>query len=183
MATVLDVGLIEYFSFIFPVLLIFAIVFAILQKSKAVGESPAINAIIAIIAGLLMLLSNEAMQVINFMIPWFAVAILFFILMLLLFKVFGLKDESLVTAVKDKAVYWTLIGISLAIIGVSMGNVFGQQALEDGQGVDGGVVSGDGSTVSGNFEGNVFSILSNSKVLGMIIIFAIAIFAIALLTG
>jgi len=180
MATVLDVGLIQYFSVIFPVILVFAIVFAGLQKSKLVGESPAINALIAIVAGLLMLLSNKAVLIINNMIPWFAVAIIFFIMLLFLLKMFGLKDESLITAVKDKAVYWSLIGIALAIVGAAVGTTFGQEALDTGTT---GTTVIDSSTTGDNFQGNIYSIMSNSKVLGMMIIFAIAIFTIALLTG
>ena len=47
MATFLDVGLFSYFNVIFPVLLIFALVFALLQKTKILGTNITINAIIA----------------------------------------------------------------------------------------------------------------------------------------
>ncbi|MFH1276585.1 MAG: hypothetical protein ABIH82_05735, partial [Candidatus Woesearchaeota archaeon] len=89
MATVLDVGLLEYFGVIFPVILVFALVYAVLHKTKVIGESPAINAIIAVVAGLLMLLSEQALEVVNFMLPWFAVLILFLLLMIMVFKMFG----------------------------------------------------------------------------------------------
>ena len=173
MATVLDVGLLEYFSAIFPVILVFALVYAVLFKAKVIGDKPAINAIIAIVAGLLMLLSEKAIQVLNFMIPWFAVVIFFFVLMILLFKIFGLKDESLQSAIKDKAVYWAFIGICMAIIGVSFANAFGQEALEAG--------SGDGA--AGDFQSNIFRIIQHPKILGVIVIISIAVMSIAVLTG
>ncbi|MBI2111954.1 hypothetical protein HYT52_00260 [Candidatus Woesearchaeota archaeon] len=171
MATVLDVGLLEYFSAIFPVILVFALVYAVLFKTKVIGDKPAINAIIAIVAGLLMLLSEKAIQVLNFMIPWFAVVIFFFVLMILVFKLFGLKDDSLQSALKDKAVYWALLGICFAIIGVSFANAFGQEALEAG--------SGDG----GDFQANIFRIIQHPKILGVIVIISIAVMSIAVLTG
>jgi hypothetical protein len=91
MASFLDLGLIQYFSAIFPVLLVFAVVYALLQKTKAVGGTPTINALIAIVAGFLILLSEKAIAVVNFIIPWFAVVIIFFVLMILVFYTFGLK--------------------------------------------------------------------------------------------
>lgn len=173
MATVLDVGLLQYFSVIFPVILIFAVVYAVLFKTKVIGDKPAVNAMVAIVAGLLMLLSEKAMQVLNFMIPWFAVAIFFFILMIMLFKIFGLKDESLQSALKDKAVYWAFIGISLAIIGIAFANAFGQEALE----------AGSGDSANGDFQSNIFNIIKHPKILGVIVVMSIAVMAIAVLTG
>ncbi|MBI2665682.1 hypothetical protein HYX12_03620 [Candidatus Woesearchaeota archaeon] len=183
MATVLDVGLLQYFEIIFPVILVFAVVFATLQKTKVIGEAVQINALIAIVAGLLMLLSQKAVKVINFVIPWFAIAIFFFLFLILLFKLFGMKDDTLVAAVKDKAVYWVLIGICLAIFGAGLSNVLGQEALEAGTGESGTAVTADGNTASGTYESNIWSIMSNPKILGVAIIFVIAVFMIALLTG
>lgn len=181
MATVLDVGLVSYFQVIFPVLLIFAVVYAALHKTKVIGETAWVNALIAIIAGLLILLSEKAIQIVNFMLPWFAIAILFFILMILLFKVFGLKDESLESAVKDKAVYWTIIGVALAIVGIAFGNAFGQEALDAGHGT-GEVVEGQADVSGSSFQSNIWGIITHPKVLGFIVIMTIAVFAIALLS-
>ena len=185
MATFLDTSLLTYFSSVFPVLLVFAFMFAILQKTKAIGETPAINALVSAVAALLILLAPKAIRIINFMIPWFAVVIIFFILLILVFKIFGLKDESLVAVVtKDGSVYWTLIAICLAIVGAAMGDAFGQEALVAGGTADGGVaIEGSRTTTGGDFQSNVWSIVKNPKILGMIIIFAIAVLAISLLTS
>ncbi|MBS3124460.1 hypothetical protein J4437_07585 [Candidatus Woesearchaeota archaeon] len=185
MATVLDVGLLSYFSVIFPVLLVFAIVYALLSKTKAIGEAPHINALVAIVVALVILLSDKAIKIINNMIPWFAVAVIFFILMIFLFKMFGMQDETLITAVKDKSVYWTIIGICLAIFAAAAGSVFGQDALEAGTGeaTTDSIEAADGSTASSDFQSNIWSIMKNTKILGMAIIFTIAVFAIALLSS
>ena len=80
MVTVLDVGLIQAFDIIFPVLLVFALVFAVLQKTKVIGDSVGINSIIAVAVAFMVMLSDTLVQMISFMVPWFVVVIIFFIL-------------------------------------------------------------------------------------------------------
>ena len=183
MATVLDLGLIQAFDVIFPVLLVFALVFAVLQKTKIIGESLGINSIIAVAAAFMILLSDTIVQIINFMVPWFVVAIIFFILMLLIFQIFGAGEADLASAVKDKSVYWAIIGVSIVILLAAFGHVLGQSftelAFEEGQ----NVTAGEGSVASSDFEGSVTATLFHPKVLGLVIIFIIAVFAVALLSG
>ena len=181
MATVLDIGILHYFDFIFPMLIVFAIVFAILQKTKII-DNPAMNSIIAVAAAFTLLLSRKAIEVINFMIPWFAIAIIFLILMVLLFRTMGAKEEMFSNIVKDKLVYWSIIGIAIVIFAVALGNVLGQDALEASQS-QGHLINATSGSSSAAYQQNVWSIISNPKILGMVIVFAIAVFAIALLTG
>lgn len=185
MATVLDLGLIQTFDVIFPVLLVFALVFAVLQKTKVVGESVGINSVIAVVIAFMVLLSDTLVQMINFMVPWFVVVIIFFILLILVFQIFGAKEADLASAVKDKAVYWTIIGIGIVILLAAFGNVLGQSFTEQAfQAGGGNVTASDGTGVaSTSFEGSVTATLFHPKVLGMVIMFAIAIFAVAFLSG
>ena len=88
MATILDLGLLQSFDVIFPVILIFALVFAILQKTKIVGDSLGINSIIAVAVAFMALLSENVIQVVKFIVPWFTIAIIFFLLIILVFQVF-----------------------------------------------------------------------------------------------
>ncbi|MBT4805513.1 hypothetical protein HON71_05045 [Candidatus Woesearchaeota archaeon] len=184
MVTVLDLGLIQAFDVIFPVLLVFALVFAIFQKTKVVGDSVGINSIIAVSVAFMVLISDTLTQIINFMVPWFAVVIIFFILLILIFQMFGATDADLATAVKDKSVYWAILGIALVILLAALGNVLGQsfteKAFEAGQNV---TVTGSSGVASSSFEGSVTATLFHPKVLGMMIMFAIAVFAVALLSG
>jgi hypothetical protein len=184
MATFLDVGLIQAFDVIFPVLLVFALMFALLQKTKVVGESVGINAIIAVAVAFMILLSDTLMQMINFMVPWFVVVIIFFILLILIFQMFGAKEADLASAVKDKAVYWTIIGIGIVILLAAFGNVLGQsfteQAFQPGE----NTTINDGTGVaSSSFEDSITATFFHPKVLGLVIMFAIAIFAVAFLSG
>src|SRR3989344_8673469 len=169
MATFLDVGLIQAFDLIFPFLLTFAIVFAILQKTEVLGKSLGINATVAIAAAFMVLLSSTLIEVINFMVPWFVVAIIFFVLLILIFSMFGAKEASFEAAIKDQKLQWALIGVCILIAIAAFGNVLGQQVLpftQQGEGER--VINATGGVATGSFETNIYSTLFHPKVLGLI---------------
>ncbi len=183
MATFLDVGLLRYFNIIFPFLLVWALVFALLQKTKLVGSDRiGINAIIALAFAFMVSLSDSAVQIINFMIPWFTIAIIFFLLIILIFQIFGAKEENIFAYIqKDKGIGWIIIGIVLIIAGAAFTNVFGQDLLSQAGGETSVNVTGEG-VATPDFQRNIYATLFHPKVLGIIILFTIAIFAIALLS-
>lgn len=186
MATFLDVGLLRYFNIIFPFLLVWALVFALLQKTKLVGsDRVGINAIIALAFAFMVSLSDSAVQIINFMIPWFTIAIIFFLLIILIFQIFGAGEKDIFAYVqKDKGIGWIIIGVVLIIAGASFGNVFGQDLLNQSGGETSMNVSGggEGGVATPDLQRNLYATLFHPKVLGIIVLFAIAIFAIALLS-
>lgn len=185
MATVLDVGLVGYFQPIYAVLLVFAIVFSLLQKLKTISDSKTINSTIAVMVSLLVLLSDKLIKVINFMIPWFAILIIFLVLLLLIFKLMGATDEKISQLfTKDNTITWAVLGISLVIIIAAFANVFGQEFLEKKLGGQAPpTAEGETTTGSEDFQQNIFLILFHPKVLGMLILFIVAIFAILLLSS
>ena len=181
MATFLDAGLLQNFSYIFPVLLVFAIVYAILHKTNALGKSPGINALVAAVAALMMLLSRAALDIVNYMMPWMSIAIIFFVLLILVFQLMGIQEGDWNKIVKDKAVYWAILGILLIIVLASIGNVLGQSVLEEASQLTSEEVQS--GVASGSFQQNIYATLFNTKVLGLIIMFTIVIFSVALLSG
>lgn len=184
MATFLDVGLLRYFNIIFPFLLVWALVFALLQKTKLVGsDRVGINAIIALAFAFMVSLSDAAVQIINFMIPWFTIAIIFFLLIILIFQIFGAGEKDIFAYVqKDKGIGWIIIGIVLIIAGAAFANVFGQDLLSQAGSGETAVNVSSGGVASADFQRNIYTTLFHPKVLGIIVLFAIAIFAIALLS-
>ncbi len=193
MATLLDLGLVSYFGNIFPFIFVWAIVFAILQKTNVIGKSMGINATIAAVTGLMVLLSQSLINIVNFMVPWFAVLIIFFVLMMLAFMSFGAKDADFASALKNKTVLYIMIAICLGIFGAAVASEFGQSATEASFDTDNVVTVNDGSlpvdavtgvtsTGTSNFQTNLFGIVTHPKVLGMMVLFAVVIFAVALLT-
>ena len=180
MATILDVNLLQSFDFVFVILLVWTASFAILHKTKMLGENTAINSTVATAIALLFLLSRTAIDVVNFMIPWFAVAIIFLFLMILIFMMFGASGEDVINTLKNKdSIQWVLIGIGLLIIIAAFGNVLGQKFLVEGS----PSVSGTNATVAGSdFEQNVQATLFHPKIIGLLTLFGVLIFAVALLT-
>ncbi len=188
MATILDLGLLQSFDIIFPVILIFALVFAILQKTKVVGDSLGINSIIAVAVAFMALLSDNVIQIVKFIVPWFTIAIIFFLLIILVFQVFGAKESDIFNYVKgDKSIGWVIIGVGIVIIFAAFANVLGQQLTEASlQSAGSGnttIATTSEGVATGNFQQNIYSTLFHPKVLGLLILFGIAVFAVALLTG
>ena len=188
MATFLDVSLIKSFDVIFPVILVWAVSFSALQYLKPLGNSVGLNAIISGVVGLMILLSDKAVQMINFMTPWFAVAIIFFLLLFLIFRMFGAKDETFTAVLKQKEVYWFVIGVGVVIFGAGIADTFGQDLTSqaftgDGTNPQALNQSLGGSSATADFDQNIAAIIFSPKVLGLMIIFLIMASAIALLTS
>ncbi len=182
MATILDLGLLESFDFIFPFIIVWAVVFALLQKTKVIGDSPAINAIIGVAVGFTLIISEAFVALVNFITPWFAVVFIFFIMTIMIFRTFGLSEGDITSAAKNKIVYWLLIGVALAIVTAGFATVLGQDLLDLGTDST-EVVNADGTVASDSFDQNVFLSLFHPKMLGLIVVFAIAGFTVALLSG
>src|SRR3989344_3428208 len=179
MASPLDLGILQVFDFIFPVLLVWAFVFALLQKTEVIGKSMGINAIIASATSLTILLSRTAIELINFIIPWFAIAIIFFVLMVLLFMLMCAKD---IKAYQQTNVQWILIAVGILIIVAGFGKVLGQSLLEQSA-ETGEVVEGQEAVAGNDFQQNIYATLFHPKVLGLLIVFAIVVFTVALISG
>lgn len=180
MVTVLDTSILKAFDVIYAFILVWALMFAVLQKTKIIGQAMGLNALIATAAGFIIIVSRRAVEMINFIIPWFTVAIIFLVLLLLIFQIFGLKEGDLAIAAKDKGVYWTLIGVAIIIFVAAFSSVFGQSILEAGAGARGDI---NATGASNNFQENITLTLFHPKVLGMIVLFGIAIMAVALLSS
>ncbi len=184
MATILDVSLLQTFDIVYPVLLVLVVMFALLQKTKAIGDNVGINAAVAVAVAFMVVLSRTAIEIINFMIPWFVVTFLFFMLLLLIFQIFGATEKDIASYMKtDKGVGWVIIGIAIVIAMAGFGKVLGQTAGPYLEGGNASVYDSGSGVATGSFETNVMATLFHPKVIGIMILFTIVIFAVALLTG
>ena len=77
----------EFFTtMLLPFLLVFVVVFAILQKSKILGEGKAqIDAIVALVIGLLLIGIKQPREIIIGIMPWMAVGISVILVFLILY--------------------------------------------------------------------------------------------------
>ena len=114
-----DVGL---YDFILPFLLVFTIVFAILEKTYIFGKTTNgeskrnINAIVALILGLVIINQFEIIQSLNNFLPKISFFIIVSLMILILFGLFGANVEKglggvlllLAAIVSLVATYWAL---------------------------------------------------------------------------
>lgn len=126
MATLLDAGLLNFLLPVFSFLLIFAIIYGILQKSKFLGESINLNVWVAISVSILFALAPGAMEFVAVIAPWFVVLVIIAFSFLLIFFFMGVKVETIRNvAEKEAAVRWTIIIISIIIVIIGLTSVFG----------------------------------------------------------
>jgi|FLOH01.1.fsa_nt_gi hypothetical protein len=199
MATVLDIGILENFSIVFVFLLIFVIIFAIMEKMSIFGkDKKGINALIAMCIGFIIIIFKPAVLLINIMTPWFLVFFLFLFFLLFALRMFGISDSDTLSIIKDDRVYPYIVVIAIVIVIGALASTFGQSLLEDGSGVtpdtitvdeNGNVypdIIDDGSQVRStktvSFGDNVLNTLIHPKVLGFIAIMLIGLFTIVFMT-
>lgn len=196
MATFLDIGLLENFSIVFVFLLIFAIIYAILEYSNPFGkEKKGLHAIISFAIAFIMILSKSALVLINFLTPWFVVMFLFVFFLLFAVRMFGTSEADTIAIIKDGRAYPYLIIFAVVILIAGLSHTFGQNLLEEGTGEGSNLVQGEqteppvlpgdiapGSTKTTSFGDNVLNTLVHPKVLGMIAIMLVGTFTMIFLT-
>ena len=93
MATIFSLPI--FSEIILPFLLVFAIIFAILEKTKILGDDKKqINAIIALAVGLLLLAFEEPRMIIGKLVPFLAVAAVVILIFMLLYGFVGGTKEG-----------------------------------------------------------------------------------------
>lgn len=135
MATFLDVGLFQYFSIIFSFLLVWVVIFGLLEWMKVFGsENKGWHSIIALCIAALTIMSDAALRFLTFVTPWFLV--MFFVIFFILFavRIFGLGEKDIVEVIKDSQTYTWVIVFSIVIVLFGLGQAIGQTALEEGPG-------------------------------------------------
>ncbi len=181
----LDIGFLNYFSPVFTFLLIFVIVYAILQFTKFAGTNKILHSIISFLVAVVFLFSTSATAVVTFIAPWFTIMFIFIIFMLVAYKLFGATDEQIKTVISKSSTlqYFVLaIGIIIALFG--LGTAFGQHLLGFTQEVSEAeaAATGEGDVASSSYQQNLIATLFNPKILGMILLLVIAAFTIRAMT-
>ena len=169
MAAFLDVTGLEYFSTFFVFLFVWMLVYVILAGTNMLGHNKLIHALIGLIVALLTLLSPISIGAIKSVIPWFAVAIIFFVLIGVTTSSLG-GDSHVFGNVKTVLMVFVAVAFIVGLAGYVREKT---------------VIPGDNQT-SVDFKetyGTGASILFHPKVLGIFFVLIIAVFTIALLTG
>ncbi len=201
MATFPGLTLLQNFNPIFTLIFVFAVIFALLEKTKIFGEGKkGLNSLTAFVIAFMFLLSDKAINVISFVAPWFVVIALGLFFLFFVIMMFGVQDadiSGMITGSKyGKTIMLTLIVVAGLIFALGLGNEFGGEVgpyLEDGNSVsqgsgsaNTGLTVGDvtaGNTNTDDFQNNLGATIFHPKVLGMVLLLFISSFAIRLLAS
>lgn len=167
MVSFLDGGLGEFLIPVFIFILIYAIIYALLSKTKFLGDSVNLNAMVAFALSVLFAVMPGAMEFVSVIAPWFIVMVVVAFSVLLVFTFGGLKGDAVEKIFKNSSVYWTIIMLSIIILVGGLTVVYGPFLV-------GGPGEGAGSPIH--------KAIFNVKVLTTIIILIIFAFAVRLLS-
>ena len=185
MATFLDVTILGGFSLIFPFLLVFVVLYAVLINTKPFGGAKnGIYALMSFCIAVLMLFSKTAIALVETMVPWFVVMFIAILLIMMSFAFFGAKESDMLSTIKSHGALknW-MVTIAIAIVIISFAQVMGQGLLEEGETGEGGTIeSPQGPTGTNSFSENLGNTLFHPKVLGFIFIILLSTFTIFFLS-
>jgi asparagine N-glycosylation enzyme membrane subunit Stt3 len=186
----------DLFNFFLPFLLVFAVLYAVLVKSRFLTDDANINALISFAVALIVVLSGAG-KFIMALTPFMGTLFVIIFLMLMIFMFFGLKLEDVL---QSKLVISLIVVVSLIFIFYVLGQIAGPAAYQMRTGTE-SIGSGNNTTVTVSASPSLLSasekncdfssistnmavvcIISNPKFLGAITILgllAIATFFIA----
>lgn len=155
----LDISGLTYFMPIFGFLFIFVIIFALLTKTKILGDSKFVSILISFIIAIIFATMSSVREYVETVTPWFAVlvVVLFFILIII-----GLSQQKIDSIMKPGFV-WVFIILLIIVFLVSAIKVFS-------------------SSLNPVFYDVKYYITTESKVAGGIILLVIAAIATWVLT-
>ncbi len=176
MANVLDIGLLKDFSYLFGWLLIFVVVYGILQVID-MFKNRGIHALIAITITVIVATTTGTMNVVSDMMPWFVVIGFFVVFLLVLSNFMGIPTTEVISKFGGSgAVWWIFVPLMLGLV-ISLVSG-GQFSRGDTTRIDpdtGEVIKVPGKTV--------INVITDPKVLGLILILSISSITITLMAG
>ena len=158
----IDITAVYFFMPVFSFLLVFFIVFAILAKSKILGDSAFINILIGFIMPIIFMSFSSLELYVQTIIPWFVVLLVCVFLDLM---VVGFASGKVTEVLSAKTIGWIVIIILLAIFLLSAIKVFNPIFHPDL-----GVTSGEGTSLI-----EQLSHAMGGRILGTILLVIIAI--------
>ena len=164
MATFLDVSGLQGFSSIFVFLFVWIVVYATLLWTKILGQNNFVNILVGLLLGIFVIISPLATGIIADIAPFLAVVFVFILLISIASKMLG----------GDAAGFPALKGVLLVVIVlvVIIGAAVKIKSSVDAQ-----------QAANPKDFSKTINVIFNPKFLGVIFIFAVAIFTIALLAS
>ncbi len=167
MATLLDTTLLLHFLPFFVFIFIFTVLFAVLKSTELLSKNDSLNFIAALSIALVSLFVQPAIDLISFVVPWFAFLFIFLTLLFAVFLFLGKSKQD----IWDTLNIWTILIVIFLILLVGFVTVFEELFTPYEE-------SDDGKTIGGQTLKTLF----HPRVLGAIFILIIASLAIKLIS-
>ncbi len=176
MATILDVGLLKGFSEIFVGILVFVIVYGVLEVTNLL-KNKGLHALLAFAITAVVVITGGGSNLVVAMVPWVVVIAALLLFLMMMGQFVGLTPKEIVSNFGGKGAVWYL-AIPLFIILVI---AWTQSTNEEAPAID--KTTGEVITAEPPEQRAFISILTNPQVLGLILILSIAAMTMVLMTG
>jgi hypothetical protein len=183
MATPLDIGLLSNFKIIFPFLLSVFVIYGILSYKKVFGDNKTLHLLIALFVGFFILFSATVREIISTMAPWFILLFIFIFFGLIVFMSFGATETDIMDVVsneKYRYIIWWFVALSVIIAIGSVTSVTFKEGKPLGVNE---TTEGRTTTASESGTSAFWNILFHPKVLGLTVIFLVALFTVSRLSA
>jgi len=188
MATFFDISLLSHFSIIFTFLLVFALIYALMEFLKIFGENKSIHAIVALSAAMLMIFSQKAVALVTGMVPWFMISFILGIFGIIGYKLFAGPDVDLSILHAGTGLRGWIMAVVAIIFVIALSQTFGQDigpylGQDNASQQEATLEPGEtASTATGSFSENLTATIFHPKMLGLIVIILLGTFAVVFLT-
>ncbi len=182
MATVLDLSILKGFMPLFSWILSFLLVYGFLEVTN-IFKNRGVHALLAFVFSIMVAVSGTATLAIAAMAPWFLVIIFFVFIVYLIGNFMGISSGEILGTIGGKGAIWWILILGLIILAAGLSQTFGQRLLEARSGEGNFTAAPAPGLAEAGHGQQVLLVLTNPKVLGMILLFFIGALTIALMTG
>jgi len=162
MATVLDAGIVGYFAPLFVFLFIFVVLYGIMLRAQIFGDKQGLYALISGALAFMTLFIPNIARFVGALAPLLVGVVILGFMILLVLSIVGFKGDMMEGLVTHPGVFWTVMVLCILIVVFA----FSQTMMTED-------VSEDTS---------IRDVLFHEKILGVILIFVIAGFAVNFLS-
>lgn len=179
-ASIIDLSIMQGMSAIFLIIMVFIMIYALLQKTKVLGGNSALDATIAIAVSFMMIISGTVMEIISNMTPILVLCLFLVMFFLMATRFLGIEESSIVAMLGGQNAAWWLIIAGILIFLGAAGQVVGPLlAGGGGEGTADSIQPGEtGDVGTGDYQQDLRNTLFHPTFLGMIVLLLIGSFTI-----
>lgn len=176
MATILDIGILEQFSDIFAWIFLFVILYGVLEVAN-LFKNKGLHALLAISATIVIGITSGTANVVTDLLPWFVVTGFFVVFLVILAQFVGINIHQTFFG-GSSGIWWLFVPL---IVGLVISLVSSGEFSRTGTEIH--VDPETGEEVEVSTGQTVVGILTEPKVLGMILLLAISAVTVAIMAG